>query len=69
MLTEKQKGKLCCRCHNVTYGRIYEAVQNGARTADEVAQATGTSTGCGKCREFLECLVREFAEDVTDLSS
>lgn len=67
MLSDKMRAKIACNCHNVTYGKIYDAVQNGARTADEVAKSTGASTGCGKCREFLECLVRDFAEDVKEL--
>ena len=64
MLSEKMRKKICCNCHNVTYGRIYDAVKSGARTADDVAKLTGASTGCGKCREFLECLVRDFLDDV-----
>jgi len=63
MLSEKLRKKIACNCHNVTYGKIYDAVQAGAKTADEVASVTGASTGCGKCREFLEHLVREFAEE------
>lgn len=67
MLSEKLRKKIACNCHNVTYGKIYDAVQAGAKTADEVASVTGASTGCGKCREFLEHLVKEFAEDVKEL--
>ncbi len=56
--------KLACRCHNVTYGRIYDAVKNGARTAEEVSAATRAGTGCGKCREFLEFLIRDFVREL-----
>ena len=67
MLSEKMRKKIACNCHNVTYGKIYDAVKNGAKTADEVAALTGASTGCGKCREFVECLVRDFLEDMKEL--
>ena len=67
MLSDKMRSKIACNCHNVSYGRIYDAVKNGAKSADEVAEITGASTGCGKCREFLEYLVRDFAEDVKEL--
>lgn len=67
MLSEKMRAKICCNCHNVSYGKIYDAVKAGARSADEVAKKTGASTGCGKCREFLEHLLREFTEDVAKL--
>ncbi|MBQ7255431.1 MAG: (2Fe-2S)-binding protein [Oscillospiraceae bacterium] len=55
--------KIACNCHNVTYGKIREAVKNGAKTAEEVAKVTGAGTACGKCKEFLEYLVRDFAEE------
>ena len=56
--------KLACRCHNVSYGKIYDAVRNGARTVEEVSRATGAGTGCGKCREFLDFLVRDFLREM-----
>ena len=56
--------KLACRCHNVTYGKIYDAVKNGAKTVEEVSELTRAGTGCGKCREFLEFLVRDFVQEL-----
>ena len=56
--------KLACRCHNVTYGKIYDAVKNGARTVEEVSAVTHAGTGCGKCREFLEYLIRDFVREL-----
>ena len=56
--------KLACRCHNVTYGKIYDAVKNGAKTVEEVSKATGAGTGCGSCREFLEILIRDFSQEI-----
>lgn len=66
MLSEMQKNKLACRCHNVTYGKIYDAVKNGARTPEEVSKATRAGTGCGKCKEFLEFLVRDFVQEMKE---
>lgn len=56
--------KLACRCHNVTYGKIYDAVKNGARTVEEVSKLTGAGTGCGGCKEFLSFLVRDFLAEI-----
>jgi len=56
--------KLACRCHNVTYGKVWDAVAKGARTVDEVSKATGAGTGCGKCREFLEYLIRDILREL-----
>lgn len=56
--------KLACRCHNVTYGAIYDAVEKGARTVEEVSKATGAGTGCGGCKEFLQFLIRDFIREL-----
>ena len=56
--------KLACRCHNVTYGKVWDAVAKGDRTVDEVSKATGAGTGCGKCREFLEYLIRDILREL-----
>lgn len=46
--------KLVCNCTGVTVGDIREAVQNGAKTFDELQEATGVSTVCGQCRDYAE---------------
>ena len=51
--------KIACACHNVTYGAVRKAVEQGAKTVEQVAAATGAGTACGKCREFLEYLIRD----------
>jgi len=56
--------KLACRCHNVSYGKIYDAVKNGARTVEEVSKITGAGTGCGGCKEFLAFLIRDFIKEL-----
>ena len=61
-----KREKTACHCHNVSYGEIIDAVQNGASTYVQVQEATGAGTGCGKCREFVETLIRDinqFPED------
>ena len=58
--------KIACACHNVTYAAVRQAVQNGAATADAVMAATGAGTACGKCREFLAFLARDYAEEAAE---
>lgn len=53
------RNKEACHCHNVTYGKIMDAIAAGATDFQAVQAATGCSTGCGKCREFIEVLVRD----------
>lgn len=46
--------RLVCRCKNVSYIDIRKAMINGARTVDEIKEATGAGTGCGGCVSDIE---------------
>lgn len=46
--------KLVCNCTGVTVGDIRKAVADGAKTFEELQDATGVSTVCGSCREYAE---------------
>lgn len=56
--------KKFCNCRDVTYADIMAAMRAGAATAEEVSAATGAGTGCGRCREALDFVVRDFAEEL-----
>ncbi len=56
--------KTFCNCRDVTYADIMVAMRAGATTADEVSAATGAGTGCGRCREALDFVVRDFLEEL-----
>ena len=56
--------KEACHCRNVTYGMIEDAVRSGADTPQAVMDATGVGKGCGKCRDFLEYLIRDIREEL-----
>lgn len=56
--------KLACNCRNVTYGKIEKAIREGARSFEEVQAATNCSKSCGKCREVIEMVVKNYIEDV-----
>ncbi|RRF91102.1 MAG: (2Fe-2S)-binding protein [Coriobacteriaceae bacterium] len=55
--------KKFCNCRDVTYADIMKAIRGGATTADEVSRVTGAGTGCGRCREALDYVVRDFLEE------
>ena len=59
--------KEACHCKNVTYGMIEDAVRNGADTLQQVMEVTGAGKGCGKCKEFLEYLIRDIKEEQRNL--
>ena len=52
--------KIVCNCYSITNGTIKEAVDNGARTLEEVQEATGAGTACGACLDDIQHLVDEF---------
>ncbi len=61
-----KREKIACNCHNVNYGKIIDAVKSGADTYAKVQEQTHAGTGCGKCRDFIESMIRDiqrFPED------
>ena len=58
-----KRDKIACNCRNITYGKIEAAIRSGARSFEEVQTITGCSKSCGKCQEFIRCLVRELLEE------
>ena len=55
--------KIVCNCMSVTNGMIKDAVDAGARTLEEVQEATGASTVCGACMEDVQRLVDYFVAE------
>ncbi|XMB86364.1 (2Fe-2S)-binding protein [Mycoplasmatota bacterium WC44] len=48
-----------CVCKNVSKEEIKEAINNGAKTIDEIANKTGATTGCGLCEPIIKDILRE----------
>ncbi len=46
-----------CNCKGITRGALSAACQQGCRTADDLARATGASTVCGSCRPLLDQII------------
>lgn len=57
------RDKIACYCRRVTYGAIEDAVKAGAVTPEQVSDATGCGKGCGKCMEFIGCLIKDILEE------
>ena len=56
----KKPAEEICHCLSITDKDIEEAVQNGARTWEELQQATKIGTGCGECKEKAQELLHNF---------
>ena len=55
--------KTACHCKNITYGMIEDAIKAGATSYEEVEKRLRFGTGCGKCKEFIQHLVRDIIEE------
>lgn len=48
-----------CFCNDVTKGMIKDAVDAGAKTLEEVQEATGAGTVCGGCLDDVQTVIDE----------
>ena len=55
--------KIVCNCMNITTEMIKNAVENGAKTLEDVQAQTGASTVCGVCLDDVRRLVDYFVSE------
>lgn len=55
--------KTVCYCMNVTNRQIKDAVEQGARTLEDVQKVTKAATVCGACRENVIHLINHFINE------
>ena len=59
-----KREKKACVCKNITYGMIEDTIKlKGAKSYDDVENMLRFGTGCGKCKEFIQYLVRDILEE------
>ncbi|MFI2841791.1 MULTISPECIES: (2Fe-2S)-binding protein [Mycolicibacterium] len=46
-----------CLCQGITSHQVIEAVEAGARTANQVAAACGAGADCGRCRRTVRAII------------
>ena len=54
---------IVCVCHNVSDKAIRRALNEGAKSMEDIRQQLNVGSCCGKCNEFATTLVRAHAED------
>jgi bacterioferritin-associated ferredoxin len=47
-----------CLCNGVTSQTVTEAIEAGACTTKDVAQACGAGADCGRCRRTVQAILR-----------
>ena len=58
-----KREKMACNCKNITYGMIEDSIKKGAASYEDVEKQLRFGTGCGKCREFIQYLIRDLLEE------
>ena len=51
--------EVVCGCLNLTVQDIKNAIENGAKSYEEVEEATSVGTACGQCIDDVKALVDE----------
>ena len=54
-----------CICKNITDTQIYEEVEKGARTLEDVSKRLGVSTQCGRCGKCARNMIRRKVSEMT----
>lgn len=55
----EEMSTMVCGCMKVTKEEIIKAVENGAKSFEEIQEATKISCGCGGCKEEASALVKK----------
>ncbi|CEI72151.1 MULTISPECIES: (2Fe-2S)-binding protein [Romboutsia] len=53
------ENKTVCFCKQVKYLDIKKAIEEGAKTVEDIKNATGAATGCGRCVSSIEEILKE----------
>ena len=48
-----------CYCQDILYSTIKDAIQHGAKTVEDLIEATDAGIACGTCIEDLEEVIEE----------
>ena len=51
--------RIGCHCMEVSYEKIKKAIEDGAKTVDDIKEMTEASTGCGGCEDEIQEILDE----------
>lgn len=51
--------KVMCKCKKVTKGDIVKAMEKGAKSWKDIAEATGAGSKCGRCKEDIKKFMKK----------
>lgn len=50
--------KNVCNCRQVAFEKIEESINKGAKSFKEVVDETKATKGCGRCKSYIEDIVK-----------
>lgn len=60
---------IVCVCHNVSEGKILQAVSSGMRSMAELRKELSVGTCCGKCHSCAKQVLRECLSNASQARS
>jgi len=56
---KRDLNEIICHCEEITYREILHAINNGAKTVEEISDKTDAGIACGTCIEDIENILEE----------
>jgi len=56
---KRDLNEIICHCEEITYREILNAINNGAKTVEEISDKTDAGIACGTCIEDIENILEE----------
>lgn len=56
---KEEDEQIMCQCFNVTKGDIKKAINEGLKSLSEIAEKTGATRGCGRCKDIIQNYINE----------
>ena len=50
--------KNVCNCRQISFEKIEESINKGAKRFEEVVEETKATKGCGRCKSYVEDIVK-----------
>lgn len=55
--------EIVCYCNDITRGMIEDSIRSGAKTLEEVQEATSAGTVCGGCLDDIQSIIDEIVSE------
>ena len=61
---EKKEGSpIICHCFSISEKEIIDAINNGAKTFDDVSKITSAGLACGRCKDAILNIIKQYLKE------